>query len=233
MWMTFACQYGDDGWEDGDLLHQGENQKWEARTNKTTASKRWHPRGDDRRPGILSVASTAEHFPFLFLLPNFHPAPIWFFLSFFSVSKRNKVKWEAEENKDSLILLREMSAAPSDLSWENLEWGPGPWGSARPRSLYFLSLWLLRLLLLLYVTGQESFPLPKSLTFRVVVLKVCVHVLGIIIHLFQNTWVHTRYRIFICLSSRHMEITHHLGCFSKVTFLLGGKTVNGGNDGEG
>lgn len=26
-WMTFACQYGDDGWEDRDLLHQGENVK--------------------------------------------------------------------------------------------------------------------------------------------------------------------------------------------------------------
>lgn len=37
--MTFACQYGDDGREDGDLLHQGENVKWEAGTNKTTATK--------------------------------------------------------------------------------------------------------------------------------------------------------------------------------------------------
>lgn len=37
--MAFACQYGDDGREDGDLLLRGENMKWRARTHNTVASK--------------------------------------------------------------------------------------------------------------------------------------------------------------------------------------------------
>lgn len=98
-----------------------------------------------------------------FRLPSTAPR----FSSFFPSSRfQNKVRSNerVEDNTDSLILLREMSGAPSGLSWENQQRGAGPPGPAQPRSPGFLSLWLLRGPLAL-ATGQESFPLLKPLTF--------------------------------------------------------------------
>lgn len=55
-WMTFACQYRNDGWEDRDLLYQGENVKWEAGTKKTMATKQnTNTLGDDLVCGLHIV----------------------------------------------------------------------------------------------------------------------------------------------------------------------------------
>lgn len=133
-WMTFAGQYGDDGWEDGDLLHQGKNVKWEAGTNKTTATKQnTNTLGDD-----LVWGSTAWTPPFLVLLPSLTP-PYWF-RSFFPAFKLNKVKW-AGRRKQRFIdsFKRNVSGSCRSFLGETTVC-VGQWGSAWPRSPQHLGL---------------------------------------------------------------------------------------------
>ena len=160
MWVTFACQYGDDGWEDGDLLHQGENwnekQKQIRLHSKQTVTSR-------RRSGacglVCGLHSTDGHLLLsAFCLPLI---PSHQFSSFFPPSLfQNKIRSneEAEGNKDSLILLREMSAArqvfPGRITTEasGCEAQPSPGLPA----LHSASLWMLTQALLLLLGHSPS-----------------------------------------------------------------------------
>lgn len=143
-WVTFACQYRDDGWEAGDLLHQGENwnekQKQIRLQGKPTITSQCGTGACDLICGLLALRDIS-----LCLLPA--PIPHHQFSPFSPPSLfQNKIrsKEEAEGNKDSLILLREMSAAhqvfPGRTNTETPgRWGPG-WGCSQPSPGHHLTL---------------------------------------------------------------------------------------------
>lgn len=113
-------------------------------------------------------------------------APPDSFHSFFPSLFWNKIRSneQAEGNKDSLILLREMSAAPSGLSRENQHRGLGCGAQPGP-GLHILSpprCW--ESCCACYC--QTVLPASQTFNFyfRVVVLYMCVYILGIIIYIY-------------------------------------------------
>lgn len=83
-WVTFACQYRDDGWKECDLLQQGKNQKIGQQPNNGISS-------DDQRAVILSWILLAR-------ICSLRTVPFYFF----SIPQHNKVK-QAGSGKQRFI----------------------------------------------------------------------------------------------------------------------------------
>lgn len=246
MRVTFACQYRDDSWEDGDLLHRGEN--WNEKQeqvrlhNQQTIAFRVPIRGLWSGLWVPQHEWTASPLCFLpTLIPphqfsSFSPPPLF----------RNKIRSneEAEGNKDSLILLREMSAArlgqvfPGRINTKALGSGghPSP-GLPTPQDH---CLWLLTWPLLLLLGHSPPHFSNLSLLFEGLgFINICLY-LGhsytyishcfcshIHVTLFLFTWAALFFHVFTQQTHSSLQATvsiflTFLGCFSKLPFFVGG-----------
>lgn len=166
---------------------------------------------------IWSVGTTAWMDILSSLLSAYpHPTPpVQFFLSSSSISEQNKVKWEeAEGNKDSLILLREMSAALSGrINIKALGSGghPSP-GLPTPQDHAF---WLLTWPLLLLVGLSPSHFSNLSLLFEGVgFINICLYIGHSYIYISHCFCSHELPYFFICLSNKHKVLSRQQYLFS-------------------
>lgn len=175
---------------------------------------------------MLSMGSTAWTPPSLVLLPTLTP-PCWFH-SFFPAFKQNKVKW-AGRRKQRFIdsFQRNVSSSCRSFLGESTVC-VGQWGSGWPRSSQHLSLADEALLLL------GNTPSHFSKLSLLLFMNVCLY-LGYnytCISEYFNSCELPYFQMFkqqtqlsSVLDTISIFLTHLLGCFSKVTFLLEDKVV--------
>lgn len=151
------------------ITHQGEN--W----NEKQKQIRLHSKQTITSPvpirGLWSGPWAPQHgrtSPPLSLRPRplIPIPPVQFFLSSFSVSEQNKVKWGGRRKQRFIDSSKRNVSSSSGLSWENHHWGVGLWGTAQPWSPPSpFSLALDADTGPAPATGTQSFSLLKPFTF--------------------------------------------------------------------